>query len=333
MAENLTASQRAQIFAVSTRQNMQMLAKQTATSFPNTLQFNLPKARLLAGLYLNVKMTFGTALGTAPDPEKVGKIIRRLSLDLNNGFAPFVLSGSEARMYNLIDLNSFNIKNEWFQKFSSDKKTVDLNFHLPCTTNPRDPVGLILLQNDQTNVTLNVDLGLGSEAGLNVEPSKVEVQVMAETFSIPASQQAYPDLTVIKLVNGRKESLPSEGQQIVKLPTGTIYRKLIFKLTDANGAPMTVDKVTSNIELVFNQADINYSIDPSMLRILNEKQLGQALPEGVYAFDFSNSGGLPNLGGTRDFIDSANLTEFWLRFTTKEAGKVEVVTETLARLS
>lgn len=332
MAETLSAQQRAQLFALSTRQNLQMLAKQTATSFPNTLQFSLPKARLLAGLYVNLKLVFNTALSTV-DAEKIGKIVRRLSLDLNNGFAPFVISGSEARLYNLVDLNTTNVMHEWFMKLATDKKSVDLNFYLPCTTNPRDPIGLILLQNDQTNVTLNIDLGLGAEAGLTVEPSKAEVKVMVETFSIPAHQNAYPDLTVLKLVNGRKDSLASAGQQIIKLATGTIYRKIIFKITDADGVAMTPADITSNIELVFNQADINYSIDAVMLRFLNEKQFGQALPDGVYVFDFSNSGGLPNLGGTRDFIDSANLTEFWLRFTTGKVGKVEIVTETLARLS
>lgn len=330
MAEQLTAQQRAQLFAMSTRQNMQMLAKETATTLPNTLQFTLPKARLLAGLYINVKMTFGTA-PTVSDKTKLPKLIRRISLDLNNGFAPFVVSGSELRAYNLVDINAKNICEDWYAG-GSDKEYF-MNFFLPCTTNPRDPIGLILLQNDQTNVTLSVDLGLMSETSVSTEPSKVEVKVMAETFSIPANANAYPDLSVLKLVNGRNDSMPTAGQQIIKLATGTIYRKLIFMLSDTTGAALKPADITSNIELVFNQADINYSIDPEMLRILNQKQLGVKLPEGMFVFDFSNSGGLPNLGGTRDFIDSANLTEFWLRFTTTKAGKCEIVTETLARLS
>lgn len=330
MAEQLTAQQRAQLFAMSTRQNMQMLAKETAVTLPNTLQFTLPKARLLAGLYVNVKATWGTA-PTVSDKSKLPKLVRRISLDLNNGFAPFVISGEECRMYNLVDINANNINTDWYA--GGSQKEYFMNFYLPCTTNPRDPIGLILLQNDQTNVTLSIDLGMMSETGISTEPSKVEIKVMAETFSIPANANAYPDLSVLKLVNGRKDSLPTAGQQIIKLATGTIYRKLIFRLTDGSGNPMTPADITSNIELVFNQADINYSIDPEMLQILNKKNLGTSLPDGMFVFDFSNSGGLPNLGGTRDFIDSANLTEFWLRFTTTKTGKCEIVTETLARLS
>ena len=332
MAENLTAQQRAQLFAMSTRQNMQMLAKETATTLPNTLQFTLPKARLLAGLYISIKAKFAAPITINEVDNNFTQLVRRISLDLNNGFAPFVVSGEELRLYNLVDINANHINNMWFggQSGSNDYMT---NYYLPCTTNPRDPIGLILLQNDQTNVTLSVDLGTGIGLVNDNGIEKVEVKVMAETFSIPANANAYPDLSVLKLVNGRMDSLPTAGQQIIKLATGTIYRKLIFKLTDTNGHPMDASDITSNIELVFNQADINYSIDPEMLSILNSKQLGTFLPPGVFVFDFSNSGGLPNLGGTRDFIDSANLTEFWLRFTTTKAGKCEIVTETLARLS
>ena len=43
MAEQITAQQRAQLFAMSTRQNLQMLAKQTANTGASTLQFNYQK--------------------------------------------------------------------------------------------------------------------------------------------------------------------------------------------------------------------------------------------------------------------------------------------------
>lgn len=354
MSNQLTAQQRAQLFAMSTRQNLQMLAKETATSTPSTLTFTLPKARLLAGLMVRVK---GTMVLTDPngvdynvsDPFQIYKAIRRISLDLNNGFAPFVLSGVECAMYNMIDVHPALVEpsrdagayTRVPATFSSsaDGAATEFEFtlNLPCTTNPRDPIGLILLQNDQTNVVLTVDLGTGAEiigdATYTAELKNVSVMPMLETFSVPANANAYPDLSVLKLTNGRKDSMPSSGQQIIKLTTGTIYRKLIFRVLDENDEPVDADWINSNIELVFNQADINYSVNPEMLRVQNHKQLGYLLPKGMFVFDFSNGGAFPNLGGTRDFIDSANLTEFWLRFNTTGKGKVEIVTETLARLA
>lgn len=314
MANNtLTAQQRAQLFAMSTRQNMHMLAKQTAVAFPSTLTFNLPKSRLLSNIYVSVKYS-GLEVGQIEG-------IRRVSLDLNNGFAPFVVSGSDIYLYNMVDSHAHNHE-AWAHP--EDENT--FNFKLPVTTNDRDPIGLILLQNDQTNVTLTIDFA-------NIEATSASIEVMTETFSVPAVGEAMPDLSVLKLVNGRTDSLPSAGQQVIRLSTGTIYRKIMFKLTDADGNPMQVTDINSNIEIVFNQADINYSVSATMLRILNEKVLGMKLPDGVFMFDFSNGGGMPNYGGTRDFIDTANLTEFWIRFSTGKVGKCQIITETLARLS
>lgn len=350
MSQNqLTPQQKAQLFAMSTRQNLQMLAKETATTTPKTLTFTLPKARLLSSLLVKVTGAInitGTATkGETANELDIYKAIRRISLDLNNGFAPFVLSGIECAMYNLIS-NNPSLYTSYHSDYHNSpdlagtgKKEFAFVLPLQAALNGRDPIGLILLQNDQTNVTLTIDLGTGSEimegytGQTGAELVDVSVMPMVETFSIPANANAYPDLSVLKLVNGRKDSMPTSGQQIIKLTTGTIYRKLIFRITDENGKPTETDFISSDIQLVFNQADINYSINPEMLRAWNVKEFGHALPKGVYVLDFSTAGGCIDLGGSRDYIDSANLTEFWLRFNTTGKGKIEIVTETLARLA
>ena len=167
--------------------------------------------------------------------------------------------------------------------------------------------------------------------GFTVELKNVEVSVCCETFSIPSNTNAYPDLSVIKLVNGRTDALASAGQQVVKMSTGTIYRKIILYFEKADGTPMTNEEI-GNIEIVFNQADVNYNISPDMLRAINTKELGFELPAGVYIFDFSSGGNITNYGGTRDYIDTEKLTEFWIRTTTTKTGSVKVVSECLARL-
>lgn len=352
MAQELNAQQRAQLFALQTRQNFQMLATETAETTPNTLQFTLPKARLLAGACLRItgKLNLKHASKTElkPDMFTLARSIRRISLDLNNGFQPFVLSGVECLMYNLLEnhpvINEINGTNEYMKaqdKFTVSSTGTDNDFavtlQLPVTTSLRDPIGLILLQENATNVTISIDMGMGSEmfpieTGLTADIKNVKCSVMLETFSIPANSTAFPDLSVLKLVNGRMESMPSSGQQIIKLTTGTIYRKIIFRVLDENGKPMSMDDITGTIDLVFNQADVNYSITPEMLRLRNEYMSGYQLPDGMFVFDFSNNGTGANMSGTRDYIDSANLTEFWLRFHTSKKGKVELVTECLTRL-
>lgn len=339
--QEMNAMQRAQLFAMSTRQNMHMLAKESANTAPSTLEFNLPKNRLLSSLLVRVTATV-TAKGNGTATYKhheIGKLLRRISLDLNNGFMPFNLSGEEISFMNMIDINGdVYSRKDTILTLSTEgtENTIEFVFELPNTLNGRDATGLILLQNDQTNVRLTLDVGNLSEFIKSpvtaMELKKVEAEVMTTTYSIPTNAVAYPDLSVLKITNGVTHSMPSAGQQIIKLSTGQIYRKILFKVIDENNDAMTTADIVAPFELVFNQADSNYQISADMLRILNRKTLGFDLPDGVYMFDFSNAGQFPNFGGTRDYIDSSALTEMWLRFNTTKKGKLDLITETLSRL-
>lgn len=348
----LTAQQRAALFAQTTRQNLQMLPSDTKQGGATTMQFTLPKARLLSKIMLNVeatvKVTHATNSSISSDKLAPYRILRRVSVDLNNGFSPFVIDGAGLALYNMIRLNPDVVEPSATKRkslcyfptigVSSAGSETKFNFtvELPITLNQRDPVGLILLQNESTQVTVTADIANGSEifgnqAGYTVEIPSITITPMVETFTLPAVQEAFPDLSVIKLVSSRTETFAGSGQNILKLNVGTIYRKVIMFLEDNDGRPMTEADITSNIDLVFNQADVPYSIRPVLLTHKNCSDLGFTLPEGCYAFDFTNQG-IPNLGGSRDYIDTERLTEFWIRFNTNKAGKATIISENLARL-
>lgn len=340
MAESrLTASQRAAYFAQMTRQNLQMLPKQTTANEASTLQFNLPKARLLASIVVNCQLTF-TCTGSgsyAIETPTVHDFVRRWSLDLNNGFSPYTVGGRELYYMNLLNGSSglSDITAQSSVKTDGTDNVVNFAVQLSTALNPRDAIGLVLLQNDSTNVTLTADLNTIADVfkkdGLIFKFKEFSATPCVETFSIPASADAFPDLSVLKIVNSRNDSFVGAGQHIIRLSTGTIYRRMLFRLTDENGEPLKESDIVSDIQLVFNQADINYSVSAEALRTINQMQLGYRLPDGVYAFDFSYQG-ICNLGGSRDFIDTEALTEFWIKFSTNKSGRCELVTETLARL-
>jgi hypothetical protein len=316
------------------------------------MQVVFPKARLLSKVIVDfevkVKITHASLTTITVPAFAPYKLLRRISLDLNNGFMPFVIDGVSLAMYNMIRLNPSVIipqssNNRGFCYFpamvvssSGTVNTYKFSVELPITLNPRDPVGLILLQNEATQVTLNADLVNGAEifdspAGYTVAITECTMTPSAETFTIPPTADAFPDLSVIKLVSARTETFAGAGQNVAKLQCGTIYRKLLVYLQKADGTPFDDSEITSNIDLVFNQADIPYSIKPQALAHKNESDLGYALPKGLFVFDFTNQG-IPNLGGTRDYIDTEKLTEFWVRFSTQDAGKITVISETLTRL-
>lgn len=350
MAEKLTAQQRANLFVMSTRQNLHNLAKQTVTQGATSMQFTLPKARLLSNVLVTmkakVKVAHATKTEVAINPLNVHRLINRYSIDLNNGFMPYSISGEGAFLLNAINPTAKVLfQNSAYyhcpeKLVASPEGTVnELKFtvQLPVTLNRRDPIGLILLQSESTVVDLRMDVANAvnmfteNMSGYTFNLESLEALPMIETFSVPASANAYPDLSVLKLCQDRTDTITSAGQQIVKMQTGTIYRKIILYITDENGKPATEDFVQSNLEIVFNQADCNISVNPVSLRALNAFDLGTDIPEGVYIFDFSNQG-TPNYSGTRDYIDSEKLTEMWLRFNAKAQGKVKIITECLARL-
>ena len=211
------------------------------------------------------------------------------------------------------------------------KFTVDL----PIALNDRDPIGLILLQNEETQVVVTIDVGravdlLADATGYTVELVNMSITPVLQTFTIPVDPEALPDLSILKLVHSMSMDFVGAGVHVLKLPVGLTYRKLILYIEDeAGGIPE--DRLTKNIEVIFNQADIPYAVDPKVLRALNIRAFGKVLPVGTYIFDWSDQG-LTNYGGSRDYIDTERLTEFWVSFGTDRAGRITAVYEVLSRL-
>lgn len=353
MAETLTASQRTNMFNLSTRQNYQMLAKKSVTGGSQSIEFEIPKARYLSNIWVKVKATVNMkheTVKTVPtEALEPFRIFDRITLDLNNGFAPYSASGEMVGIYNALAFNGMPVlENGCAYRNVADHTAsatgvdniIEFCVQLPLTLNKRDTTGLILAQNQTTLINARFDVtanGLNlfrelEKDGFEMEIKKVDVEAMTETFSIPSNPQARPDISAIKLCIGKTDSIVSGGQHILKMVTGSIYRKMIMYITDEQGKPVDTDYITSNIEILFNQADVNYSVSPAMLRAINNFEYGFELPKGVFVFDFSNNG-IVNYGGSRDLIDSGNLSELWVRFTTVNGGKVHVLNETISRLT
>ena len=349
--KQLSPQERALLFTQSTRQNMQMLPKQKVTGENATIQFTLPKVRLLSNIMVEIEATatLTSSAGTiAQNRYAPYNILRRISLDLNNGFSPFIVSGKELYLHNLVDehnqrldISSNPKANTFIENVASPGGTdnkIKFTLNLMNVLNQRDPVGLILLQNEETNVTLSIDVDVLANAyilnagnGDTVTFKDMSISAMVETFSVPPIPQAFPDISILKLVSGRNEVFNGGGANTIKLPVGTIYRKLIVAFEHEDGTPFTDEDFSGNFELIFNQADIPYSVKPSIVSSLNHSQFGRVLPEGVYVCDFSFQG-ISNLGSSRDYVDTERLSEFWFRFSTQNVGRISIVSETLSRL-
>lgn len=349
--QTLTAQQRAMLFGASTRQHIQMLGAQNINGGAQTVSFRVPKSRIMQGvrLYVDGKINVKHASQASKTIDKLAiyDVLRRISIDFNNGFNPIVVSGSEMAMVNMLYPNPSMVYSSTDGstlatcpsplKCSAEGTDNAFSFMLdvPLTVNYRDPVGLVLAQNAETNIDIILDFNnpsqiINNESGFTLEFKDVTVIPSVTSFSIPSDTRCFPDMSVLKVVDSRNEQFTA-GNSYIKLPVGMIYRKLILKFTDADGKPMKLDDINSNIELIMNTADTPYSISPKMLRAINKMQSGIDMPEGVYYWSFDYQG-INGYGGSRDYIDTERVTEFAVRFTTGKAGKLHIISEKLSRL-
>ena len=357
MANNITPQQRALNFGAYTRQHIQTLGSKTGEANAH-IDFEVPKARLLQGVSLLVevdaKPTKNVTYSTLNEKMELYDVLRRVSIDYNNGFSPVTASGKDIAVANMLRINPDTVvpsvventlctikgdcyaygdgeeiapKVNDFGYVTNEQVNYTFMLELPLTLNDRDPAGLVLAQNGQTLININVDIN--DKLG-DVLINNVKVTPVLTSFSVPPISDAFPDLSVLKILDSRTETI-SQGQNVIKLPTGMIYRKLIIYLEDENGNPITPDKINSNIELIFNTADIPYSVNATALRFRTSSQVGGELPAGYYIFDYSYQG-ISNLGGSRDYVDTERLTSFEVRFTTTVSGKCKIIAEKISRL-
>ena len=347
---NASPQLRAAKFSAMTRENIQTLPSLTATE-RQTVSFNLPKARLLSRVQLlvdaEVKVTHATQTSYTPATFAPYTLLRQVQVDMNNGFSPFKVSGDELYMYNYMHHNAHVLQRSTFDENSAVYQHIEASptgainkvrfvADLPISLNSRDPIGLIMLQNEELVVTVTIDVDEASKllldaTGYTVELVRMNITPVTYTFTIPIVPEAMPDLSVLKLVHSTVKDIAGGGITTVKLPVGMTYRKLMVWIEDAEVRGLKDTDLQGDFELVFNQADIPYRVNPRVLRVENTRNFGHVLPQGLFIFDWSNQG-QTNYGGSRDYIDTERLTEFWLKFSTMTSGKVKLVYETLSKL-
>lgn len=333
----LTPAERAMMFNQQTRHHLIALPSR-ALPPSTTVEYELPKVRLTSRILLEITgtVTLGGTGSATLNPARAARFIRNLRISINNGFNPFQISGRGLFLYNHL-LNSGVGETVDEQNTLGVARAATNPFRLflevPLSLNQRDTIGLINTANQQTTVTLIIDTDALASLYSTTETitgSDIRIIPHVESFAIPQNAQAIPDLSILKLVHEFSQVIPASGDVTFDLQTGLVYRKIIAIYEDATGAGMPVTNL-SPLQLVLNQADLPYQINPQVVRDLNQRSYSHAMPAGVFVFDFTG-GTHPNYGGSRDYIDTERLTEFWLRTNSSAAGRLTVITETLARL-
>jgi hypothetical protein len=357
--KRVSPAERAQNFARSTRKYPQSYPTITGNA-GETKRFSLQKVRLTSKLRLLVTATLTAthASATSYTPALLAPytLLRALRVTTNMSYTPWLSSGVGAYMKMFPRLFADQIlpvypttaapgtdaeKRAWAYQGKAAASgggaanQIAFVVDVPFTVNDRDPIGLILTQNQETQVDVEFDLGTAADlVGAAQTPtftlSAISVTPFVEAFSVPVDPNAIPDLTVIKQV-AEQNYTTTAGRYEYLLPTGATYRNIMFYVTDATGNPVDDTSFTGNFEFVFNGSDIPYRIPAPILSRMATEQLGCPLPKGMFMLDFSSQG-LINYGGTRDLVDTERLTD--LRLVTSHGSplNVKVVYETLSRM-
>jgi hypothetical protein len=355
---NISPAQRAANFNLLTRRHWKPLPPISVTENTDAPLITFLKVGLLSRVRLLVQgtMTVTHASLTTYTPALGGpfNLFRRVNLEINNGYNPFQLTGigqyllnlaSEDRVSNIVpvydtvaNINASRAINK-LANVSSTGGTADpfqCVIDMPLMINKRDPVGLVLAQNEQTiiNVVLSLQAStnvLSAPTGYTVTTSSITVTPLIERFSVPSSQDAFPDISIIKLVWETNKYFAGAQDAYVDLNVGTTYRRLVIYITDSAGAAIADSGISGNFRFVFGDTATPIEIKPASLAAINSQEYGQPLPTGVWVLDLTDQGVI-NYGGSRDYIDTTALTEFQFNFQAPGACNVKVVCEAISKL-
>lgn len=314
-------------FQDATRRKITPLSSKAKGS-ESPLRFQLPKTGILAGINLEIT---GSIAGTLSAPNALGKssIVREVRALANTGAELFRFSGPQYHwlMRDNHDLFTFDPV-----PFSDGKSAVvagafDISMYLPVAVNARDPVGLFLLQNEQTVVTLTVDF----EADANVATGATVTATVVphlELFTVPADRKDWPAFNLIQQIIGETQSVSGAGDFEYVWPRGVTYMQLLlgfgFGVSGADNWSRVVHRAA--------QTDRMYEFTPNGLNIEFARFRGRSRPLGTLPLDLIGSSGLGLYASSRDVIYSQMITDLKSVITVTGAGTLHAVRRVLAAL-
>lgn len=288
----------------------------------------LPKSGFLAKLVLSFAGTLNCKHASKTTFTKAAKapfnVMSDIKLFLNTGLEIYHASGWMTYLRNLLEARNITtdtiVANRDVFQFGNAVDTVGnggannaINFKLeiPVVINERDPVGLLMLQSDKLQTTMQI---LWADPTVLMTDTDVtcvltgQATITMEYFDIPENADARPDASLLHFCIEDSQALTGVGDNKYIFQPGRIYQRAIAYV-EVNGAAVT-EAAMVRMALKHAQKITDYSLDGEIIRYLNRKRYGRDLPAGAYVWDWGYQG-LPVLGSGRDYIDTRTITEFW----------------------
>lgn len=302
-------------FVANTRRKIVQLPTQTRPVGGGTTSINLPKTGLLAAIILAIR---GSISGTLSAPNALGmaSAISRIRLTLNSGIDIYNVSGAGYHylLREALESEYTDISGQSNARSAVTAAAFNLDMIIPVAINMRDPLGLILLQNEQTLLTLNIDWTADATVATGATVTATAIPYI-ELFTVPVDPQDFPPINIVHQTLEDQQAVSGAQDWVYNWPRGNTYLQVLHGL--GIGAAGTDSFTKAQIRV--NQSDYLQSTDIPYLDLEFRRFRGRARPAGGIFFDLLASSGLGNYGLTRDVFNSALVTDLASVITTTGA--------------
>lgn len=326
VATPISPEARAAAFNAATRQKFVMVPVPDAFTAGATQRVLLPKVGLLSRIFLHFNGTLtvtvggGSAAAASRGPWNIANRIRLLAnstlpLHDTSGFGAyfanllsrwvgvFARPGSFATAFTAANAPQYEppaIAEVARYSVANGANTIDFSIELPVKLTEQDPIGLVIAQNPQTQLTVEIQNGAVADlvtlAGGATATLTGQWSIGMEYFEAPANAGAMPDMSFVHVWQEQRVPVSAVGNNDIQLLTGDTYLR-VGHVVQLNGVLNRAD--VNRLGLIFNAADQPYNLDRWLQLYRQRRIYGKDLGDGLFVHDFF----VPET--QRDMINSA----------------------------
>lgn len=318
---------------MNTRRKVVQLPTMTRPTGGGVVSQVLPKTGLLSKIYLAISLTISGSL-SGLNALGVASAISRIRLTANSGLDLYNVSGpGNAYLLSELlntELGSGPILGTTLNQGRSavSAATFKLDTVIPLSVNDRDPIGLLMLQNESTVLQLSVEFPADTAVATGATVTGT-VKPYLELFTVPVLPEDWPPLDIVQQILEDQQSVAATGQYVYPWPRGNTYLQVAHGLgIGASGS----DSFTQ-VGVRVNQSEWLQNTDTSFLDDEHQWLRGRARPGGGIYFDLMGTSGLGNFGSTRDLFNSGLVTDLSTVITASATGTLYTVRRQLVSLN
>lgn len=292
------------------------------------LSWTLPKIGFLSHLYLRIK---ATVTGTLSNQNALGvsSIIRSVRLSTNSAIDIFSLSGA-AYAYLLDEMMESELSRVTGQNNGRAAVTAavhNLDMVIPVALNIGNPLGTLMLQNEQTVVTLTAEIEAAATVATGATLS-VEIEPVMWYYMVPADPRDFPRLDVLHTIIEDTQAVAATGVTTYVLPRGYTY----VGVAHGYGIGASGSDKWSRIQVRVGQNQFPYDLTPDLANMLHYHLRGRARPSGAIYIDYLAQTGQGTYGQPRDLLNSSLVTDLAHLITTTNTDTLRTVRRQLVPL-